>query len=191
MLTISYEAYCQKKNEFAFVLQVENTAKHSEEINPGAIKTSHTGWNLGFGGQYERLFSKHSSGILGVRKVLIDIYIPIATGANFTDYAHFLVAENFLTIPIAYKYNYSFVSISAGTTFDYFFSWKEQRQSYAPLQTYDKFLDKNFSIGLLGSISKKIPIDKRIILEPTVYYNRMLTFERTYFGGSLEIKYRL
>lgn len=194
LLTISYAAYCQKKNEFGIVLQGENTARHSEEINPGATKNSHTDWRPGFGAQYERILGKHSSAILGVkyRSAINDIYIAVPTIVNFTDYAHFLVKENFLTMPVQYKYSFSFVSISAGTSLDYFLSWKDlQKYYYAPLQSYDRFLDKKLSIGLLGSISKKISIDKKVMLEPTVYYNRILSFDRTYFGGSLEIKYKL
>jgi hypothetical protein len=127
LLAVSYKGYCQKKGEFAIVLQAENTTKHSEEINPGATKTSHTGWNFGFGCQYERLLSKRSSGILGIkyRKALNDIYLPIPGGANFTDDAHFLVTESFLTIPIEYKYSFPFINISAGTSLDYFLSWKD------------------------------------------------------------------
>src|SRR6266498_1285167 len=71
--------YCQNKNEFAITLQAENITNHSKQINPGAIKNSHPAWNISFGGVYERFFSKHSSGVFGMkyRKALNDVYIPV------------------------------------------------------------------------------------------------------------------
>ena len=140
LFSFFHEGYCQKKNEFGISLQLENTTKHSEEISPGTTKTAHTGWNLSFGGVYERAFSRESSVILGIkyRKALFDIFVPVPAGANFSTYAHFLVEENFLTIPIQYKHNFQIISISAGTSLDYFLSWEDQKKYYAPLPTYEK-----------------------------------------------------
>jgi hypothetical protein len=193
LLASTNDGSCQKKNELAITLQAENITKRSEGINPGAIKNAHPDWSFSFGGVYERMFSNHSSGVIGVkfRKALNDIFIPVPAGANLTDYVHFLVAENFLTVPFLYKYNSNLINISAGTSFDYFLSWKQQeRYFYEPLQTYDLFFDRKLSIGLLTSISKKFHVDKNIILEPSIYYNRILSFNRTYYGCSFEIKYK-
>ena len=187
------KADCQTKKEIGISLQIEKTTALTEEVYPYNTKTSNTNPNFGFGVIYERAFSKHSSCVIGgkYRRAVNDITYPIPSGGNSVIFIHYSIVENFVGLPFSYKYNSDIVNLSTGIVLDYFLSWRQQKgKSYfAPLPSYDLYFNKKLSVGILTSISKTLALDKNIFFEPSIYYNPMLTFKRTYYGISVSMKY--
>jgi hypothetical protein len=189
------KAYCQRKNEVGVSLQLEKTAYHMENVEPGATKTTQADWNFSFGVLYEWNFSKHPGCQVGLkyRRAINDISIPVPSGANSSTHVHYFISENFLSLPVQYKYNSRVINFSAGMSLDYFLSWKTSKNGsyFVPLPSYDRFFDRKLSVGWLAVISKKISIDRKIVIEPGFYYNPILSFKRNYFGVSVAIKHML
>jgi hypothetical protein len=189
------KAYCQKTNQIGINFQLEETPIQAESINPGVTKATHNNLNLGFGAMYEVAYNKHSSTEIGLkyRHAINSLKVAIATAPGNIDFLHFDVIENYISLPILYKYNTRIFTISAGPSLDYFLSWNQQKETPydATLPSYKPFMDKNLSLGLLMSLSKTIKVEKKIAVEPSIYYNPVLSYKRTYYGISVTTKYVL
>jgi hypothetical protein len=194
LATCCTKTYCQGKNEAGISFQIEKMPRLMEDIGPGATKTAQTKLTFSFGAWYERIFSKHSSGETGLkyRQAINEIIIPVPAAPNNVAFVHYFIIEKFLSLPVLYKYSSRIINLSAGPSLDYFLSWKEQKNKNptVPLQSYKLFFDKKLSIGLLTSISKTVNLTKKIIIEPSIYYNTILSFKRSYYGISIAAKHR-
>ena len=178
----------RNRNEIGVVGQAEKTSEYNNQFSDGSRKTSHHNWSYGVGITYERIFSSRSSlnVQLKYRRALSELFIP---GAIPGDTSHYLIDENFITVPILYKLS-GFISLAIGPTLDYFVTWKDQEKYGATkLQNYDQYFDQTVSLGLQASISKKIIIGN-LVIEPSIYYNKIITVKRNYYGAAVELKYK-
>jgi len=76
-----------------------------------------------------------------------------------------------------------------GPTFDFYLGWRERNESTG-LLVNDYNIDPDFSIGLMGKISKSISLTDKIFLEPEVRYSYNFTFDRTYAGFGIAAQYK-
>lgn len=185
-------AFAQHKYEVGLSMGMQRTTAHYEEHDHSASSFTRTVWLTHPGLAFEMRFSRRSGVGVGMnfRKAKRLAYIAIPTPPNSVEWVEFDVTEKFLSFPLTYKYTSKLFSLSAGITVDHFLSWKQDRRSgYGPLQNYDRFLDQEWSSGLIASISKKISLQKNLILEPVVYYNEILDYKRRYYGGAVQIKW--
>lgn len=189
--TISASA--QRNNELGLALHLERSPKVTTYIPPGAYKSTKGGVESIFGLSYERLFTKHSGLALEInfRKSRNELQIPQASGANYTQMMHISAVENIISLPLLYRYHSRFLNLSLGPTVEYFTSAR-QPDRYGPTpddyKTY--FVEQELSLGVLAAISKAVPVASGLGIEPGLYYNTVLSFERSYYGASLGVKYR-
>ena len=99
------------------------------------------------------------------------------------------IRENYLSIPILYRYSFKYFYVSAGPTFDTFLSWKQQADSDFDIVSYDR--DPRYHKGFLFKIGSEINLSDKLIFAPELRWNPMLTAYRTYFGLGLNLKYDL
>ncbi|TKK64047.1 hypothetical protein FC093_23405 [Ilyomonas limi] len=191
--TFCTKIYCQQKDQIGINVQIGKTPQQIENISSGAIKTTHGNLKFGFGILYEKTFSKHSGCEIELkyRHATNDLALALLLGTNNINWVHYNISENFLSVPITYKYRSKILNVSAGPSLDYFLSWKQHKETpyNLTLPSYTSFFDKKISVGVLATISKTIPVDKKISIEPSLYCNPILSFKRTYYGVSIATKY--
>ena len=145
----------------------------------------------GIGAKIERKLTRRSGIESGLyyRTYGQDVYITI-TGPDATEFFPVKVSERILSIPVLYKYYSRIVNISLGPTFDFFLGWKQRNMSNV-LVVNDYSIDPNFSVGLMGKVSKNISLTEKISLEPELRYNYNFTYDRTYVGFGVAGQYKL
>ena len=171
-------------------------------FNSNAQKATYVGLNFtvestsgtlrpGLGAKIERKLTRRSGIESGVyyRNYVHDFYIMI-TGTNGTEFFPVKVSERHLSIPVLYKFYSRFVNVSVGPTFDFYLGWNQRDKSNV-LVVNDYNIDPNFSVGLMGKISKIISLTEKIFLEPEVRYNYNFTYDRTYIGFGAAVQYKL
>lgn len=189
---VAFNAYGQSKNELGLSLYLERSPEVTTKIPPGAYKKTKGSWESIFGLSYERLFTTHSGLALEVkfRKSRNELQIPVASGASNIQMLYLTAVENIISLPLLYRYHSRIVNISAGPTVEYFTSARQPDRYAPPLGDYKTyFVEQELSLALFAGISKTLPVGAKMLVEPALYYNRVLSFERSYYGASLGVKY--
>lgn len=137
----------------------------------------------GIGISYEHQITKHSGYETGLfyKSQLVSSYVIVsATPSDFQ------IRENYLSLPIQYKYFSSIINISLGANLDYYIGWDDVDSNIKILSynTSDKF-----NYGLMAKVSKSITVLPNIVVEPDIRINQMLNHNRFYYGVGLSIKY--
>ena len=191
-------AYCQQKNKIGLSFQLERVSSNLIEINSfGASKTSQSKISLVPALTYERKITRKSSVEIELKYrygIISNIVLPPTENQTFMNYFSehpYSIKESFISVPILYKFNSSIINFSVGPTIEYLLK-KEQVNVDPPYIRHlgDEYFTKKWSWGLLTSISKSIPIYKKLLLEPSLYYNPIISFKRTYVGIGIAAKYK-
>lgn len=116
-------------------------------------------------------------------------YVHVITvDGNF--YNFFDVNEQYLTLPILYKFHNKIVNISAGPTFDFFIGWN-QVSGEQDVEITDYSVDPKFNIGMMLKVSKNIALAERFSLEPEFRFNQVFSSSKTFGGFGVALKYEL
>ena len=135
---------------------------------------------------FEQKVTNHSGFEVGLNFRTNETLISIHLGNN---YEHFSVNEQYVSIPVLYKFYSKILNAGLGVTYDYFIGWRQlSGESY--ITSYRTSND--YLIGLLGKISKPIRLSEKLVLEPEVKFNYMIKpLGRFYAGAGLVVKYLL
>lgn len=173
-VTIGMVCFSQKQITVGLSLTGENTNASDFRLGAGATFerqiTSHSFWETGF---YYRTFKVQE--------------LTLVNGSLFNLRN---VQEKYLSIPVLYKYESSVLNFSIGPTFDIYLGWKEMNKS-SDFEQEEYKANQKFYTGLLGKISKTVPLNDRLVFEPEIRYNPLFTNHRLYYGGALTLKYKL
>ena len=157
-------------------------------INPE--KRSNSVPNLGFGILYENQILNHHGFEINFNfrgRRLDYLYTnPLIDDTNLA----FKIRENYLTIPITYKFYNSILNISLGMTFDYFVNADNLTETTnIEMSSYN--LDPKIFIGCIIKVGKSFLISKKLSFEPEVYFNPVISYDYSYYGASAKLKYKL
>ena len=155
----------------------------NSEINSGNLR-------IGIGGVYEHQLTKHHGFELGLnyRNKRERFYYTIPTLAMVNQLID--IREDYLSLPVLYKFYSNIVNVSTGLTFDYFVGWKNLTNlSNLEMTSYSR--DPKLFIGWAFKIGKSIPLSTKFYLEPEIQFNPIFDHGYSYFGGYLKLKYKL
>lgn len=117
-----------------------------------------------------------------------DTYI-FYNGTQFVPYTVILI-ERFISIPLLYKFHSRLINASAGISFDFYTGFRHKNKSQElSVNTYN--IDPNMGVGFQVKLSKPIRLDEKLILEPELRLNPVITYNRAYGGLGITAKYRL
>jgi len=157
-------------------------------LNVTGENTSSSDFVVGVGGTFEKQFNKHHGFETGLyyRTFKERAYV-------FVDGSLFGVITNreqYLSIPVLYKFNSPTLNFSIGPTFDIYVGWKQIKSDFPPIWN-THYVDGKFRVGLMGKISKTIGLTDRILLEPEIRYNRVFFNNILFYGVGISCKYTL
>jgi len=157
-------------------------------LNVTGEKTSFSDFELGIGGTFERQFKGHHGFETGIYYRSFDLHYGVFVNGSL--YGYHNIKEEYLSVPVLYKFYSSLVNFSLGPTFDFYLGWKQinkgltfDRDSHT---SYDKF-----QVGITGKISKTINLTNHILLEPEIRYNPISTHGKSFYGIGIGFKYKL
>lgn len=101
-----------------------------------------------------------------------------------------MIVERFISVPVLYKFYSRLVNVSAGMSFDFYVGFRHKNKSQQITVT-DYNIDPNMALGVQLKISKPIRLDDRLILEPELRLNPVITYNRAYGGLGITAKYQL
>lgn len=190
--------FCQKSNSLGFDFRIENNLNSIRN----SVYQSTTAYNkdskFAIGINYVRTLSKKSAIETGLIwrqfETNFTYLLPAGSSTNLT--ANIPGRESFLSLPILYKHNFKWICIALGPSVEYFLNWKnEQVYMNYPLATQDnipkEWLPNKVTIGLIGKISTPIIIQKRLLFEPSIFYNRNINTYQNCWGISLATRFSL
>lgn len=188
--------FCQSKNKIGIVIIIENIAGDSKYITPYIQKIPKSRICFVPGISYERKFTTKSSIVVEFRfKQTIEnnFNVPPPESPPFGSYfytQHYVTKETVINLPICYKFNSRIANFSVGPVLEYLLESKQLN-----INPYSKILGneaypKKWSLGLIVKISKDIKINKHFALEPSIFYNPILSYSKNYLGISMAANYR-
>jgi len=146
--------------------------------------------SLGFGLLYENQITKHHGFEIDInyRSYRLDyLYTnPLSGVADLS----FKVRENYLSIPVYYKFYSNVVNLSAGLTFDYFVN-ADNLSEITNIEMSSYKLDPRFFVGCIFKVGKKFQLSNKFAIEPELYYNPIFSYGYSYYGASVKLKYSL
>lgn len=150
--------------------------------------TSSSNFVVGIGGTFERQFTKSSAFETGLYYRNFKVYQQVLV--NYSVYGFRNIKEEYVSIPVLYKFKSSILNFSIGPTFDFYLGWKTTGESSnIGKEGYDA--NTKFYVGLLGKVSKTISLTDRILFEPEFRYNPIFSNQRSFYGGAISFKYTL
>jgi len=142
----------------------------------------------GFGITAERRLTKHSGFETGL------FYRSYKAGwiATFTPggLRTFNIIENYISVPVLYKYYTNVVNVSAGPCLDYFTGWN-QTTGKPDIDVVDYTVHNKLQFGLQLKLSKAININKKISISPELRGTLNITNEMEYLGFGIAAGYKL
>jgi len=170
-------------------------------FNSNAQKATYVGLNFtvestsgtlrpGLGAKIERKLTRRSGIESGLyyRNYVHSFVVTVVNGNRLENFP-VAVSERQISIPVLYKFYSRIVNISIGPTFDFYLDWKQKNKSSVVVNDYS--VDPNFSIGLMGKLSKSFNLTEKIFLEPEVRYNVNFSFDRIFAGFGVAAHYKL
>lgn len=136
-----------------------------------AENTSSADLILGIGATLERQFTTHDVLETGLYYRTFEVHQTILI--NGSDYDARDVEEQYLSVPVLYKYKSSVFNFSAGQIMDIYVGWKQINKGNSFGQEYST--NRKLCIGLLGKVSKTIPLYDRLLFEPEIRCNPIFT----------------
>lgn len=150
-------------------------------------ETTIESFEMGAGFSFEHIFTKHSgieTGLFYHGYSTEETYVS----GSITD--KYTIKENYLYVPLLYKFYSSIVNFSGGPEFEYYMGYSQKNTNPGSLlHPYQKG-GKKLGIGLMVKLGKSIHLSKRVLLEPALrfIFNSHI---RGYFGLGLGAKYEL
>jgi len=149
-------------------------------------------WRWGGGLTFEHQFSIHwglQTG-LNYRSTTTNFTASDVYSGSYIEYWG-TVRENYLSLPVMAKYYTKIVDMSIGTTFDFYYGYKETTDDpYFSVTKWD--VDPSFQWGLIAKVSKSFPIGSKFFLEPDCHINPIINYsDKLYWGIGLTGKFRL
>jgi hypothetical protein len=146
---------------------------------------------IGYGLSFENQFSKHSGFEIGLnyRNKIISYFLY---DPNFmSNEQQYILREDYISIPILYRFYSKVANVSSGITFDYYIGWKNKSpNSTNYILTNHSPIPKLF-LGWAFKISKPINIASKLIFEPEIQFNPIFRYYDFYYGLSMKLKYQL
>jgi len=155
---------------------------NSEMMRESIMKT-------GIAFSYENQLSKHNGFEIDLNQRSRDLNFTVKFSDGSTQTSH--INEDYLTLPILYKFYSDFVNVSTGITFDYFVGWKDLTKiGSAELISYSA--NSKFQVGWAFRVSKFIPLSSKFVLEPEIHINPIFFgYYSAYYGAGVKLKYKL
>lgn len=115
----------------------------------------------------------------------------VTGGSNPPVTFYYTIAERFISVPVLYKFYSRIVNLSAGLSFDFYMGYRQKNKSGTGLVVNSYSIDPNMAVGVQVKMSKPIRLDDKLVLEPELRLNPVITYNRSYAGIGLTAKYRL
>jgi hypothetical protein len=154
---------------------------NSEIMNSAIMRT-------GFTLSYENQLFKHCGFEVELNQRSQDQYLTIPIGNGTYQSSH--IKEDYLNLPILYKFYSDIVNLSTGITFDYFVGWKDLTK-FGSVELSSYSVDPKLYVGWVFKVSKTIMLSPKFILEPEIQFNPIFKYGDSYTGASLKLKYKL
>lgn len=181
-----------RKILFAFFLLVSMglMAQKQEFIGIGINSEMKTGETMhtGVAFSYENQLSTHHGFEIGVNQRSADRYLLVPVGDGTFQTSHLL--ENYLSVPLLYKFYSSVVNISTGFSLDYFVGWKDVTK-FGVTEPTSYNIDPKFYVGWVLKVGKTIPLSTKFNLEPEIQFNPIFRYAYSYSGVAVKLKYKL
>jgi hypothetical protein len=165
-------------------------SQKQEFIGIGINSEMKSGANLqtGFAFSYENQLSKHNGFEVELNQRSQDQYLTVPVGDGTYQSSH--IKEDYLTLPILYKFYSNIVNVSTGVAFDYFVGWKDlTKLGNVELTSYS--IDPKLYVGWVFKVGKTIKLSPKFILEPEIQFNPIFDYGYSYSGASVKLKYKL
>lgn len=186
---------CQSKNKVGIVFILENITAGSKYINSQIQKIPKSRICFTPGISYERKFTVKSSIELELRfKQSLENYFVVPPPINppFGSYFYtqnYVTKETVINFPICYKFNSNIINFSVGPTIEYLLEAKQLNVNpYSTILGKEAYPNK-WTVGFIAKISKTIKVTNLFSVEPSLFYNPILSYSKNYFGIALLIKY--
>lgn len=172
-LMLNTKGFAQNKNIIGLSFTNELTSKN--DIRPGLGLT------------FERQITRHCGFETGLfyRTFKNRMYVTWNTETYYLE-----VVENYLSIPVLFKYYSRILNFSAGPSIDYYIGWSGHTSSTNATLTSVNVKPKTY-FGFMFKASKKINISDKVIIEPEIRFNPILKYNRHYVGIGIALKYKL
>ena len=154
------------------------------------LATTNSKLSTGFGATYENQLTKHHGFEieLNYRTKIESSYLTIPTSNIFNQLSE--VREGYLNLPIMYKYYSNIVNLSTGISFDYFIGGRDiTHLENLEMTSYD--INPKLYTGWNFKISKNFNLSPKFILEPEIQFNPIFSYNYSYYGGVIKLKYKL
>ncbi|RYE25741.1 MAG: hypothetical protein EOP45_04470 [Sphingobacteriaceae bacterium] len=147
-------------------------------------------FNPSIGVTFEKQFSKHNGFESGIfyRTLKSSEQIYFVATPSFYIYS-LTVSERYLTVPVLYKYYSRILNFSAGPTANLYVGWK-QKDNGSPVHIDAYDIDPKFKVGFLTKLSKVIPLNKQLVIEPELRFGSVETWNEVGLGIGIAGKYR-
>jgi len=156
-------------------------------VNVSGLLATQSNFNLGFGFAYEEQIFKHHGYEFGLnyRSKTIDNYITI----NNNDW-DINIRENYLNLPISYKFYSNIVNFTTGISFDCFLGGNYLTE--IPNVEFGRFdINPKLFVGWNFKIGKEISLTEKFVLEPEIQYNPIFDYGYSFYGATIKLKYKL
>jgi len=175
---------------FAF-MAINLIAQRQEFIGIGAVSELYHGGMLydNISLLYENQLHKHHGFAMELNRRNGNTNMTMTDNSSLHSYT-FRIQENYLSLPVMYKFYSKIVDISTGFNVDYYVGWKDLSSSNS-VELTSHSITPRLTFGWNFKISKTIPLYNRFYLEPSVFYNPALYAINSYYGVSLKLKYEL
>ncbi|WP_268036405.1 hypothetical protein [Algoriphagus sp. PAP.12] len=95
------------------------------------------------------------------------------------------VRENYITIPILYKYSSDILNVSGGLSMEYYLGWK---QTGGEPIGFMRFSDAIFDLGPIIKIGRTISMGGNLVIEPEIRLGNYAVDGGFFYGAGLQIK---
>jgi len=176
-----------------FLLPILTISAQKQQYIGVGINCEKKGLNdirIGYGFSYENQLCKHHGFELGLnyRSMVEHHYLdfpPVGPVDQYVD-----IREDYLSIPVLYKFYSNIVNISTGVTLDYFVGWKNITK-HSNLELTSSRNGSKYFVGWAFKVGKSIKLSPKFILEPEIQINPIFDYGYIYYGASVKLKYKL
>lgn len=156
-------------------------------VNVSGLLATESSFNPGFGFAYEEQLAKHHGYEFGLnyRSMTRNNYLMI----NYSDW-NIIVRENYLNLPISYKFYSNIVNLTTGISFDCFLGGNYLTE--VPNVEFGRYdINPKLYVGWNFKIGKEISLTDKFILEPELQYNPIFDYGYSFYGATIKLKYKL
>lgn len=156
-------------------------------VNTSGLLATQSDFTLGFGFAYEEQVFEHHGYEFGLnyRSKTTD-HDLIINNNNW----NVNIRENYLNLPISYKFYSNIVNLTTGISFDCFLGGNYL--THIPNVEFGRYdIDPKLYVGWNFKIGKEINLTEKFILEPEIQYNPIFNYYYSFYGATIKLKYKL